>query len=67
MKFEYDIKKDDRECVAYIDSDGDLMVSDLAGGAICFVRDGCAESKYNWAPENAAHKFYPGDKITITL
>lgn len=67
MKFEYDGKSDDRECVAFIDEDGDLVMKDYLGGAITIFAYGMTESGYDWKPDTAIHKFYTGDKITITF
>ena len=68
MKFEYDGKRDDQECVAYIDHCGDLRVADDSDEAVCFSAiTGTIRSGAVWWPETATHKFYPGDKITITF
>jgi len=65
MKFEYE-GNEDRECVAYIDRWG-LVLKDKEtvitifddGSGIC--TNSCLDT------EDAIHKFYPGDKITITF
>lgn len=65
MKFEYEVKQDNRECVAYIDDDGDLVVKN-DGGACVIVGDSyCCE--FTFHPSRNDHKFYPGDKVTITF
>lgn len=67
MKFEYELSKDNRECVAYIDPIGDLIIKDADGMSICFVCGGVPSGSYDWEPERATRKFYPGDKVTITF
>ena len=65
MKFEYEKRESDRECVAYMygeflyiqDSDGDCVVLSDRGVGIDPV----------WNPDEATYKFYPGDKVTITF
>jgi len=70
MKFTYDKKDESRECVAYIDGDGDLCMRDQ-GGNVALVALGFdgAETYQTVAfdPSNATHRFYPGDKLTITF
>lgn len=66
MKFEYDSKSVQRECVAYIDKDGDLLVMD-DDGAILLGQDGTHLTAMEWNPSEATRKFYPGDKLTITF
>ena len=67
MKFEYDGKADGSKCVAFIDLDGDLWVK-TDEGSVVFYKEGYATSYGDmWLVENATHKFYPGDKITITF
>lgn len=67
MKFTYGTKQDERECVAYIDDVGDLMVKDNAGGATALFGDDkhYCEGDNAWEPERAVKKFMVGDKITI--
>jgi hypothetical protein len=74
MKFDYETKQDDRECVAYIDRDGDLIVRDENPhdgnncGAIYMTKRGnrgVYENEFD--PSEATHKFYPGDSITLTF
>lgn len=70
MKFEYDSKSDERKCVAYIDDDGDLIMADILGvaSAVSLGSDGAATYReITFDPKKAVHKFYPGDKITITF
>lgn len=68
MKFEYDGKSEDRECVAYIDDDGDLCFADDSGDAVLFsAATGTIQSCLLWNTSDATRKFYPGDKITITF
>ena len=63
MKFEYEKEDDVRECVAYIDSDGDLV---FETGYISLrsekpgIFEGC-----KWKPWDSVRRFYRGDKITI--
>lgn len=66
MKFEYEPKEDDRECVAYIDVDGDLMIADESKeNTICMSLKQGYCSGDTWDPSKGTHKFYPGDKLTI--
>ena len=71
MKFEYETKQDDRECVAYIDGDGDLIINSFGDNGWVAVNgeeageNNMAEPEYNTT--GIAKKFYPGDKITITF
>ncbi len=68
MKFTYDKKTNDRECVAYIDGDGCLCLNDKIGNAslICLASHGAATFEcLKFDPSKATHKFYPGDKLTI--
>lgn len=72
MKFEYDDKSDDRECVAFIDDDGDLCVKDINTdmGVYVGITDASTEKFIDYMSLNgngSIHKFYPGDKITITF
>lgn len=67
MKFEYEVSKDDRECVAFIDGDGDLWIKTDEGSCLMYKHGGLPESGELWEENLAIHKFYPGDKITITF
>jgi len=71
MKFKYDGDDRDDECVAFIDNCGDLCVKSDDEEGIYFTKDGSVFSCStfdDYMEENiAAHKFYPGDKITITF
>jgi len=70
MKFEYDGVKEDRECVAFIDNDGNLYIKTY-NGCIELCHDDMPEchamSLWDYMIEDASRKFYPGDKITITF
>lgn len=69
MKFEYDNMNDDRECVAYIDGDGDLIIKNtlnLVYEHPALITDGNVGTA-EWNPVESLHKFYPGDKLTITF
>jgi len=71
MKFEYDGKEDTRECVAYIDENGNLRIRDTGRktekrGSVCFTELGI-KNGYDFSPTTGTRKFYPGDKITITF
>ena len=63
MKFEYEKEDDVRECVAYIDSDGDLVFRQ----GYLSLRNEKPEAWDDgpWEPAKATRKFYRGDKITI--
>lgn len=63
MKFEYENKQDDSECVAYIDQDGILVVKDERGNTVEIDTTGGIIYGCDFEPLNATHKFYPGDKI----
>ena len=67
MKFTYNTKPDDRECVAYIDRDGDLRIRDERDGSVAFCSDDGVVIGLPWQPSDALHRFYPGDSITITF
>lgn len=68
MKFEFDNKEDDRECVAYIDGDGDLIVKGSNDqGNICIAHDGFSFDSARFCEALAVKKFYRGDKVTITF
>tara|TARA_R110000851_G_scaffold178010_9_gene324941 strand:+ start:1272 stop:1481 length:210 start_codon:yes stop_codon:yes gene_type:complete len=69
MKFTYDTDKPEtRECVAYIDKFGHLLLKDT-------IQDGhslalTAFSMSSWDQfdlKDATHKFYKGDSVTITF
>ena len=67
MKFTYEKKdRSDDAVVAYIDKDGDLLIKHTDGrNSVCLYRGGGLDYGYSWHPQDAAHKFYPGDKITL--
>jgi hypothetical protein len=68
MKFEYENKERDDECVAYIDIDGDLIVKRDQSAFLIHSDISGSDDSWPWSPEtDATHKFYPGDKITITF
>jgi len=69
MKFEYDGKTDDRECVAFIDGDGDLWIKTDEGSCLMYGGSEYTEPSAGnlWLPDKAIKKFYPGDKLTITF
>ena len=70
MKFEYDVKEDTRECVAYIDDFGHLIVNNTRekGSSFVFMPDQKGTTYWDkFRPECTDVKFYPGDKITITF
>ena len=67
MKFEYDVKEDTRECVAFIDDDGDLWIKTDEGSCLMFESGYTPSAGDLWEEGKAIHKFYPGDKITITF
>lgn len=77
MKFEYETKEDDRECVAYThvmaDSDEDtlsLAIKLECGNVLTIYYDGstlkqrCYEGDLG---DDLRRKFHPGDKVTITF
>ena len=69
MKFEYDGDSEHRECVAYIDGDGDVIVRDTlnhTGEHPALISDGNVGTA-EWQPHTATRRFYPGDKLTITF
>lgn len=66
MKFKYNEDESQIECVAYIDSDGDLIIKDSMN-VIAICQDGCHLINEYWEPHKATHKFYPGDKVEITF
>lgn len=67
MKFEYDGTDSERDCVAYIDGEGDLIINGDCGDGIFISKEYETAGPSEWEPEDAAQKFYPGDKITITF
>jgi hypothetical protein len=69
MKFEHDGKTDDRECVAFIDGDGDLWIKTDKGSCLMYGGSEYTEPSAGnlWFSDTAIKKFYPGDKITITF
>ncbi len=70
MKFEYDVKEDTRECVAYIDHCGHLVVKNTREKGSSFVFMPVQKETTYWdtfSPGDTDVKFYPGDKITITF
>ena len=72
MRFDYENKQDDRECVAYIDEEGDLVINNRNhynhGGAVYLTKEGrTGEHGRGFNPSEAIHKFYPGDSITLSF
>lgn len=67
MKFESESGKDNGACVAYLNFYGDLVILGPVGGTVCLGEDGPIDTDYGWDPDAATHKFYPGDKLTITF
>ena len=67
MKFEYDGKEGARACVAFIDYDGDLWIKTDEGSCLMFKSGDIPSAGVLWEQGRAVHKFYPGDKITITF
>lgn len=73
MKFEYETKEDSRECVAYIQRGESgwecLTFKCNEVDAVDIFSDWSISQSAMWEPdsEHTVHKFYPGDKITITL
>lgn len=61
MKFTYNTKPAEHECVAYIDGEGDLIIRYNYDRKVFFHID----DLFNIY--NATHRFYPGDSITITF
>ncbi len=67
MKFGYGHNRPDKDCVAYIDTTGALIIRDRTGDTVSLCE---ASGLTNGIPFNlleAIHKFYPGDKVTITF
>ncbi len=76
MKFEYDGKEDARECVAvlHVFDGGDeqcLAVKADGNDVVWFYPDGTVSVQQNGMDEDykdtVIRKFYPGDKIKITI
>ena len=67
MKFTYDDKQEDRECVAIISSQGTLMFPPVDGNSVTICPDGLVHALGLWNPDKATRKFYPGDSVTITF
>lgn len=70
MKFEYNSKSEERECVAYIDGDGDLCMRDGNEYVDMIALGVSGASTYKveeFDQSEATHRFYPGDKLTITF
>ena len=67
MKFEYDVKDDALECVAFIDYDGDLWIKTDNGSCLMFNSEYTPSNGDLWEEYRAVHKFYHGDTITITF
>mgnify|MGYP003459791044 CR=1 FL=1 len=67
MNFEYDVKDNELECVAFIDDDGDLWIKTDEGSCLMFKSGDIPSAGDLWKEGQAVHKFYPGDKITITF
>lgn len=71
MKFEYDSKSEQRECVAYIAASGELIVRNKdTGNVVCMGPYGSevyVSDFTRFDPSEADHKIYPGDKLTITF
>ena len=70
MRFEYEGETTDKECVAYIDNEGDLIINTESNGWVIIGGENSGES-YSASPDENSFgvkkKFYPGDKITITF
>lgn len=70
MKFTYDDKPAQPRPVAYIDSEGDLVIQgEQDGTAVCIFQDGVGQGEWDFDPDDPANRsvFYPGDSITITF
>lgn len=67
MKFEYDEEDAREDCVAYIDVDGELVIKGTGTSAVWFDKFGRVHKDFTWDESNSIHRFYPGDKITITF
>lgn len=66
MKFTYDKKTDDRECVAYIDGLGVLYIKTDEGSTLLYESETPNHNGY-FNPTDATHRFYAGDSVTITF
>ena len=70
MEFKYDNIDDERECVAFIDNEGDLIIK-LEDGTNMVMQESGEPFKgsvgFDMLFCSAVHKFYPGDKVTITF
>lgn len=70
MEFECDNRDDERECVAFIGNEGDLIIK-LEDGTNMVMRKIGDPFKgsvdFDVLLGNAVHKFYLGDKVTITF
>lgn len=74
MRFEYETKQDDRECVAVVrEIDGKINLTIKTDEGCTYIYDDHETPNHgtprDWDHEVslATHKFYPGDKITITF
>lgn len=74
MKFEYDVKNDDRECVAF-EWLGHIHIKLDCGNTVLLAEDFSHNPGFHFMGKEvwdhrineATHKFYPGDKLTITF
>ena len=56
--------------IAYLDSDGDLIIRDKDGDTVAHLKTGFVVCDYSvWAPhaDDVKARFYPGDKLMITF
>ena len=75
MKFEYHETDDRGQCVAYVDKHNHLIVKNYRSyydndRSFVFMTTESKDSTTMWDkfdPDDAVHKFYKGDKITITF
>ena len=68
MKIEYETEEDRGECVAYVDSYGNLILRDEDDDGFVIFQNGKPPAIMgDFDPDGAVHKFYRGDKITITF
>jgi len=77
MKIEYGQSQGLKECVAYVDRVGHLIVKNMRfpngdTKSFVFMPDGTdlGDNTTSWNqfnPEDGLHKFYPGDTVTITF
>ena len=73
MRFDYETKQDDRECVAFICESGLLAIKGCDGKCVMIKPNG--DKVYNGANDfktwldmcTPQKKFYPGDSITLTF